>query len=70
MDAPDPPLVHPQSQLFTLRLWVERLGKEPTEVRIQVRHVLTGETRYFREWTLFIMYVLAKLQENDPESNR
>ncbi len=67
MDAPDPPLVHPQSQLFTLRLWVERLGQEPTEVRIQVRHVLSGETRYFHEWPLVVAYLLAKVQEAGRE---
>jgi len=31
-------------------------------VRIQVRHVLSGETSYFREWCNARAYMLAKLQ--------
>lgn len=37
---------HPRTHLFTVRLWVEPLGDEQGE-RMQVRHVLSGETRYF-----------------------
>ena len=39
-----------QSQLFTLRVWMEEVGDGRCEVRGQVKHVLSGETSYFREW--------------------
>ncbi|MDA8066461.1 MAG: hypothetical protein M0031_13340 [Thermaerobacter sp.] len=39
-----------QSQLFTVRLWRERLNGEVEELRGQVRHVASGEERYFRDW--------------------
>lgn len=41
---------HPASHLFMLRVWREALGDGQSEWRGQVRHVLTGETYYFRQW--------------------
>jgi hypothetical protein len=49
------------SHLFTLRIRAEPLGHGQFELRGQVRHVLTGETRYFREWTTLIAYVTERL---------
>ena len=49
------------SHLFTLRVWSEPLGHGQTELRVQVRHVLSGETRYFREWSGLIAYVTGRL---------
>lgn len=58
---------HPQSHLFTVRLWVEGFGSGQDEVRLQVKHVLSGETRYFRDWSLLIIYLQVKLQAlEDP----
>ena len=37
-------------QVFAVRLWSENLGRGRREWRGQVRHVPSGETRYFREW--------------------
>lgn len=37
------------SHLFTVRLWIEDTGEE-SEYRGQVRHVLSGSSRYFRRW--------------------
>jgi hypothetical protein len=56
-----------QSQLFTVRLWVENLGDGRTEWRGQVQHVISGETRYFREWPTLIAWLVAMLP--DPESH-
>jgi hypothetical protein len=56
--------VEAQSQLFTVRLWQEALGNDLTEVRAEVRHVLSGETRYFRDWDLMIAYLHTKLTES------
>ena len=52
-----------RSQLFTVRVWYEQLDAEHREVRMQVRHVLSGETRYFSAWPLLIDHLLSKLDE-------
>jgi hypothetical protein len=39
------------SHLFTVRLWAEDLGDDQVEWRGEVQHVLTSETRYFRDLT-------------------
>ncbi|MCL4860225.1 MAG: hypothetical protein KJZ93_12495 [Caldilineaceae bacterium] len=59
---------HPRTHLFTVRLWVERYGDDQREVRMQVRHVLSGETRYFRAWSEVVAFLLAKMQSVDVES--
>lgn len=51
-----------RSQLFTVRVWCEQAERDEQAVRIQVRHVLTGETRSFAAWPPLIDYVLAKLE--------
>lgn len=55
-------VLSPPSQLFLTRLWLEPRPNEATSVRIQVRHVLSGETYYFRDWCQARDYLLAKLQ--------
>ena len=71
MDAHQPS--HP-SHLFTLRLWLEELGDGRKEWRGQVRHVTSGEARYFRDWQTLVEHlkvVLAcveKAKEKTPES--
>ena len=57
---------HP-SHLFTLRVWAEPLGHGQTELRCEVRHVLSGETRYFREWSALLEYLFAKLDTGSGE---
>ena len=57
----------PPTHLFTLRLWSEVWGEGQGETRIQVKHVLSGETRYFREWTTLLTYLQAKMHELDQE---
>ena len=47
------------SELFMLRLWPEEFDAGQVEWRGQVRHVTSGRTRYFREWST----LLAFLQE-------
>ncbi len=60
----EPHQLHPKSHLFTVRVWMEVFGDDEKEVRMQVKHVLSGETRYFRDWSLLVTYLLAKLEEN------
>ena len=50
-----------QSHLFTVRLWAEDLGDGRAEWRGQVQHVLSGETRYFREWPALIAWLVTML---------
>ena len=57
----------PRSYLFTVRLWVEELGEGGHEVRMQVKHVLSGEIRYFRQWAELELFLLAKVER--PSSN-
>ena len=57
----DDPWSH--SHLFTLRVWYETLDAEQREVRVQVRHVLSGETRYFRDWVACEAYLTGKIDE-------
>ena len=65
MKSSKPPKARPRSQLFTVRLWQENLGYDVCEVRWQVRHVLSGETRYFRRWQEAAPFLLLKLQESE-----
>ncbi len=58
--APQP--VHPKTYLFTLRLWVEPWGDGYGELRMQVKHVASGETHYFRDWTALLTYLVAEVQ--------
>ncbi|MCB9079781.1 MAG: hypothetical protein H6631_19420 [Anaerolineaceae bacterium] len=58
------------SQLFTIRVWHEPLGQGHSELRGQVCHVLTGEVRYFREWSALVAYITEQLvnAKDDVES--
>jgi hypothetical protein len=61
MEIPDLSTQPLHSSLFTVRVWREALGQSPGEVRMQVRHVLSGETRYFRAWAQLAEYLEDKL---------
>ena len=50
-----------ETHLFTVRIWVEEVEPGQREPRLQVRHVLTGETRYFRDAPAMLAYLLSKL---------
>ncbi len=62
-EAPQPTPVRdtqrPWSHLFMVRMWMEDLGDGKTEWRGQVKHVLNGEVRYFREWALLADHLQA-----------
>lgn len=60
---------HRRSHLFTVRLWIEPVGADHTEVRGGVQHVLSGETRYFRTWPELSAFLEAKLAELETESS-
>ena len=49
-----------------VRVWLEDLGEGKTEWRGQVKHVVSGEVRYFRNWsgmTTILQNMLAKPEE-------
>ena len=64
----DDPWTH--SQLFTVRLWYERVDADQWEVRMQAKHILTGETRYFRDWALLAGYLTDKLDPPDADAGQ
>ena len=43
---------------------------EGTGVRISVYNILTGETRYFREWALLASYLTSKLDPPDADASQ
>jgi hypothetical protein len=42
-----------------LRVWLEDLGDGKTEWRGQVKHVMSGEARYFRDWATLVEHLMA-----------
>ena len=51
------------SYLFHVRLWLETMSDEEAELRGEVRHVLSGEVRYFRELSALTTYLSDKVHE-------
>jgi hypothetical protein len=60
-DNHPPPLSDP-SQLFTVRVWKESVQDGNMQVRIQVKHVLSGATGTFPEWSQVIAFVVETMQ--------
>ena len=63
---PEPPVKNNpgepyRSHLFTVRMWLEQLGRGGTEWRGKVQHVLTGQTRYFRDWQTLVQFIQTTL---------
>ena len=56
------------SHLFTLRLWIEPGMSHRDEVRFKVQHVLSGEVRYFREWSSLLEFMLIVFEDNEDDS--
>lgn len=53
------------SELFTIRLWAEELDEEGREYRGQVKHVVTGVTRNFREWADLEAFLMGTFDDNE-----
>jgi hypothetical protein len=47
-----------------LRVWLEDLGDGKTESRGQVKHVMSGEVRYFREWRTLLTFLHKTLMKD------
>ena len=54
------------SHLFTVRVWLEKLGNDLTEMRFQVKHVTSGESVLFRDGDQLLMYLRAKTELAKP----
>jgi hypothetical protein len=52
-----------RAHLFMVKVWREPLGEGRAEIRYQARHVLSGETRMFRDGALLIAFLQTKLDE-------
>jgi hypothetical protein len=65
MDKPQPPA---RTHLFTVRMWLEELGAGQTEWRGEVRDVVSGEVRYFRDWPTLVALVQAMLPTKENTS--
>ncbi len=60
----------PDSQLFTVRVWREPTDDGGTEWRGKLRHVPSGEIRYFRGWAALIPLMLDMLRRyNERNAN-
>lgn len=57
-----------RTDLFMVRVWLEDLGNGKTEWRGQVKQVMSGEVRYFREWSVLIMILQEMLAEPEEVS--
>ena len=65
LDNAQPPA---RTHLFTVRVWLEELGAGQTEWRGEVRDVLSGEVRYFRDWPALVTLLQAMLPKKDNSS--
>lgn len=61
MDANESGTIQSHSQVFIVRIWYEAPEADERELRMQTRHVPTGETRYFRAWQALTDYLDSKL---------
>lgn len=57
------------SHLFTVRLWSDDAHAGPKEWRGQVRHVFSGETRYFCDWSTLIAHLQTLLSECESDTH-
>ena len=60
MDETQRPL---HNHLFTLRVWQADSGEGQMEWRGKLQHVVSGQTRYFRDWPTLILHLGEMLSE-------
>lgn len=56
---------YPPSQLFTVRVWPELVEDGRTEWRGKLRHIPSGEIRYFQGWAALIPLMLDMLRRHN-----
>ena len=52
-----------------VRVWLEDLGNGKAEWRGKVKHVLSGEVRYFREWKTLLAFLREALMKDVNKNN-
>lgn len=52
------------SHLFTIRVWVESVSPDAGQLRIQVKHVLSGANGTFLQWPKAIAFIDAQVSEH------
>lgn len=57
------------SHLFTVRLWGETVSEGRTEWRGKVQHVLSGESRYFRDWPTLVAFLVDASARLEPDGH-
>jgi hypothetical protein len=57
MEAESASLATHRSCLFTVRVRREELGDGVAEMRMEVRHVLSGDVHHFRRWSDMVAYM-------------
>jgi hypothetical protein len=63
-----PNLLRPRSPpIFTIRLWQEVLDDEHIEWRGQVKNIVSGEVRYFRDWATLALLLPRMLADTIQE---
>lgn len=57
------------SQLFTVRLWMEELDEARREYRGQVKHVVSGVTRNFRDWSDLEAFLIGTFDDYEEATH-
>ena len=60
--------IHLDSQLFTLRIWQEAETDGQTQWRGKLRHIPSGEIRYFRGSAALIPLMLDMLRRHNAST--
>jgi hypothetical protein len=55
-----------ESQLFTIRVWLEIDAEDQRQWRGKLHHVPSGEIRHFRGWAALIPLILDMLNRYTP----
>ncbi len=58
----------PASHLFTLRIWGASQPGENGPMRMQVKHLMTGATHTFQQWSEVRRFIEAIVLEGEPDS--
>ena len=63
-----PDTVQPRSPpIFTIRLWQEELDADHVEWRGEVKNIVSGEVRYFRDWETLALLLPRMLGERESQ---
>lgn len=53
--------------VFTIRLWQEKLDANHVEWRGEVKNIVSGEVRYFRDWNTLARLLPHMLNDEEGE---